>query len=426
MKNIIKDRLNRISDLNERKIYKKIIVELYEELIDYNMNMHEKLEGRIYNEIDDPIDKFYIYSTVMDITEIDPISDFFHPIVQDDLNLLTFDMKEVAQKLQSDSEIVISTIFLKCDYLLFQEIINNDKNYKGFIKTNKDIYEINIKLKQSMKYIKEIQNLYHVFQLNLIEWNTINCPYAYRFADVILNSSINLKQNEEIKEIIIDLAEYEKYKNINKIPVWNIKRIKVQDKSYPMPAQDRINHEHKISLSETGIQNKYMLALENEEFEYTKRYKDELVIISKKSKQFYWNLLQIENISNISRNTLKYNFEVLSNRRDLEVVGKFTSLKSLVIRTRGEIAHLITLYELRKDLSFYDVELVNNYTKTIQTINYNNFIDDNIRDNNSKQILVVKFKADNREEFLIFDKMSFLVSELQILFPEYKCIGELI
>lgn len=426
MKDIIKDRLNRINDLNERKIYRKIMTEVYEELIDYNMNMYEKLEERIYNEIDDPLDKFYIYSTVIDISDIDPISDFFHPIVQEDLNILNFDMKEIAQKLQSGNEIVISTIFLKCDYLLFQEIINSHKSYKGFIKTNKDIYEINIKLKQSMKYLKEIQNLYRVFQLNLTEWNTINCPYAYRFADVVLNSSVNLKQDEKIKEIIIDLAEYEKYKKINKIPMWNIKRIKVQDESYPMPAQDRINREHKISLLETGIQNGYMLAMENEEFEYTKRYKDELIIISKETKQFYWNLLQIENVSNISKNNLKYNFEVLSNRRELGFVGKLASLKALVIRTRGEIARLMTSYELRKDLSFYDVELVNKYNKVIQTINYNNFIDDNIRDNNSKQILVVKFRANNKEDFLIFDKMSFLVSEIQMLFPEYKCIGELI
>lgn len=426
MKDIIKDRLNRISDLNERKMYRKIMTEVYEELIDYNMNMYEKLEERIYNEIDDPLDKFYIYSTVIDISDIDPISDFFHPIVQEDLNILNFDMKEIAQKLQSGNEIVISTIFLKCDYLLFQEIINSHKSYKGFIKTNKDIYEINIKLKQSMKYLKEIQNLYRVFQLNLTEWNTINCPYAYRFADVVLNSSVNLKQDEKIKEIIIDLAEYEKYKKINKIPVWNIKRIKVQDESYPMPAQDRINREHKISLLETGIQNGYMLAMENEEFEYTKRYKDELIIISKETKQFYWNLLQIENVSNISKNNLKYNFEVLSNRRELGFLGKLASLKALVIRTRGEIARLMTSYELRKDLSFYDVELVNKYNKVIQTIDYNNFIDDNIRDNNSKQILVVKFRANNKEDFLIFDKMSFLVSEIQMLFPEYKCIGELI
>lgn len=425
MKNIIRNRLNRISDLNERKVLKKIITDVYEEIIDYNMEMYKKLEKRIYDEIDDPLDKFYIYSSVMDISDVDPISDFFHPMIKDDLNEL-LNMKELGEKLRNDEKIPIAQVFLKCNYLILKEILNKNKIYKGYIKTDKNIYDINIILKQSMKYIKEIENLYHIFQLNSTEWNTLNCPYVYKFVDIILNSSVNLKQEEEIKEIIVDLEDYEKYKLINKVPVWNIKKINIQDKTFPMPAEDKINNEHIISLSNTGNQNGYMITLENKEFKYLKRYDSDLVIISSLTEQNIWNLIQIENISNINNNIINYDYETVSNKKNLDFIGKFTSLKSLVIRTKGEIARLMTSYELKKDLSFYDIELVNTYSEIIQTMDYNDFIDDNIRVDDFKKILIVKFKTNNKEDFLIFDKMSFLVSEIQMLFPEYKCIGELI
>lgn len=57
---IIKNRLNKISDLNERKMMKRIF-EVYEDITNYNMNMYKELEENIYNEIKDPSDKFYIY-----------------------------------------------------------------------------------------------------------------------------------------------------------------------------------------------------------------------------------------------------------------------------------------------------------------------------------------------------------------------------
>ena len=40
--------------------------------------------------------------------------------------------------------------------------------------------------------------------------------------------------------------------------------------------------------------------------------------------------------------------------------------------------------------------------------------------------MLVKFEAHNKEDYLMLDKMSFIVSEIQILFPEYHCIGEII
>lgn len=426
MKNIIKSRLDKISDLEERKIYKKMVQNIYQEVVIYNMDMYEKLEKQLYTEIYDPLDKFYVYSTVLDISDVSSKSNFFHPVIKDDLNLNDFDTQEITKKLKNGFEVIISTLFLKCNYLIFNEIIISNRQYKALIKTNKDTYKVNVKLKQSMKYIKKIQNLYNIFKLNSIEWNTINCPYAYKFVDIILDSFINLKQGEKIEQITINLEEYDKYKQVNKIVCWNIKKIKVYDNTFPMPIEDRINYEHSISLSQFGIKNGYMISEDKNKFEDKKIYEDNFIIVSKIKKLCSWNLIKIENLSVIDNKDLNSNYEILSNKRNLGFIGRFWSIKSIVIRTRGEIARLISSYDLGEDLLFLDIELTDNYNKVLQTVNYNDFINDEIRINEYKKILILKFKAHNREDFLIFDKMSFLISEIQMKFPEYRCIGELL
>ena len=98
----------------------------------------------------------------------------------------------------------------------------------------------------------------------------------------------------------------------------------------------------------------------------------------------------------------------------------------MVIRTRAEIARVLQFYELSKELAFYDIEIRKTYKKQPQTVNFNSFIDDNIRNDHYKDKAILTFKSSVRNDFLIYDKMSFLVSEIQFLFPEYKFIGELI
>lgn len=424
MKDIIQDRLNRISDLKERRLLKEILFDVYENVVEYNLMMYEQLEKRIYDEIDDPLDKFYIYTSLELGSSVDPISDFLHPIVDSDIEEMTYDIEEINKKLQHNEEMVLTSIFMKCNYLMIKEILEQEKTYKGFVRTDKDIHEIQVTLKQSEKYIHEIEKLYHIFQYNGILWNTVNCPYAYKFVDIVLSSSLKFKAGEKITEITIDLVEYEQYKVVNAIPLWNVKTIMVQDKSFPMPAKDRINYDHVVSLSDLGTQNGYMVGLNNRDFMYCKQQEQDLVILSSSDSQQQWELIQIESPFNSRQKDFTY--ELMSNKRDLGFLGRYASVKSMVIRTKGEIARLLQSYELSKELAFQTVEIKERYEKEKETTDYNSFVDDNIRIDAYKKIMLLKFKAEDREDFLVLDKMSFLVSEMQILFPEYKCIGTLL
>ena len=136
-------------------------------------------------------------------------------------------------------------------------------------------------------------------------------------------------------------------------------------------------------------------------------------------------MVKIENSKNLKTRE-QFHYEVLSNQRKLGFGGRYTTVKSLVIRTKGEIARLLEAYEAGRELVFQDTEILESYAKPQQTMDCNHFIDENIRADRFKRIMVIKFQAKDREDYLVLDKMSFLVSEVQLLFPEYRCIGEIV
>ena len=97
MKQIIQQRLNHVTSLEERRLLRNVLEDVYSHIVDYNMDMYDKLEQRIYNEMDDPLEKFYIYCTILDRKEIDPISDFFHPILPEEVQKEEYDFAQIAE-----------------------------------------------------------------------------------------------------------------------------------------------------------------------------------------------------------------------------------------------------------------------------------------------------------------------------------------
>ncbi|MDR1067451.1 MAG: hypothetical protein LBL35_08515 [Clostridiales bacterium] len=422
MKDIIESRLELISDLSERRALKKALFDVYKNLIDYNMDMYQRLEKRIYDEIPDPLDKYYIYCSMDYIGDIDPINDFLHPMAPSDLDENVYNLDDMMENVKNGQEVSLLNVFMKCDSTVIDEMLSKDREFNGIIRSNDDVIKIKVKLRRCDKYIKEIERLYKLFQRGDLTWNTVNCPYAYKFVEVALASQVEFQRGSTISEISVDLAEYEKYKIMNVAPLWNIKFITAQDRSFPIPAQDRINYEHVISLEDFGTQNGYIIDSQDDDYMYCKRLERDLAIISPRDGHHQWNLAQIEDVSNNTRQT--FPFELISNKRELGFIGRYSSLKSVIIRTKAEISRILQTYGMSGELLFQDAQVLPYYDKKPETIDCNSFIDDNLRVESLKNFMLIKFRPINRDDYTLHDKMSFLVSELQILFPEYRCVGE--
>jgi len=419
---MIEDRLRKVSSLSDRKLLKDVLFDVYSNLVDYNMSMYERLEERLYNEIDDPLGEFALYTSLEHLENLDPVSEFLHPMIPTDASP-NIDLRGIGEDFAEYSENIIASVFMECSSGEISRFLKEQKLFKGKVTTNQSVHDITAMAKPCNKYINQIENLYRVFQKNSVIWTTVNCPYAYKFIDIVLAAPVNLAEDEIISEITVDLGEYDKYKKVNMIPVWNVKTVETAESSFPMPAIDRINFEHHLPLEEFGVQNGYLIASNNPDYSYTKRLEKELIAISADDSKNIWQLLQIENISNMKKRNMAY--EMFTNKRDMGFVGRFASVKSIIVRTMGELDRILCSYEQSKTVKFLDLEILEPCEIPHEAINYNSFIDDNIRRKDAnKKIMRLMFKVTSGKSFLGYDKISFLVSEVQMLYPEYKCIGE--
>lgn len=422
MKDIIIDRLNKIEDLEQRKILKNIMQGVFTNLIDYEENIFKDIEARVFNEIEDTGKKYDIYITICHKNKVDPVDEFLHPIFEEDIEDKKYDIKQILQKLKNKEKVSIFTVFMNCSYITIKELMDNERSYEGKLITDKGIYKIEIKLEQNKKYMNEIEKLYDIFQRNSLSWRTINNPYANKFFDVTLTKCEGITEEEEIKEISLNLEEYEKYKMIDIVPLWNIERVNLKSSGFPVPAIDKVNFEHLLSLKKLGVCNGYLVDAE-EDVRYIKRTENELTIVSPKEKAGSWSVLKI--VKQKVEQIRECEYKLVSNSRIDGFINRFSQKQASIIRTRGEINRIINSFEASKDFELAAIE-IDDKKEMEMTYDMNCFIADDIRLGDNKKIMRLKFATHLKDSPIVHDLISFLVSEIQLYFPEYKCEGELI
>ncbi|NLD47642.1 MAG: normocyte-binding protein [Clostridiaceae bacterium] len=425
MKDIILERLSKMEDLEQRRLLKDIMSGFFSNLTDYQEASNRNLEARIFNEIEDSEKKYNIYFTVCDKNNVDPVDDFLYPVFPEDMEEITFDMNTILEGLRKNVDVRLFTLFMKCDYPTIKKLLLSKKSYPGVIITDEREYRIKVSLEQNPKYFNRIQELYDVFQKNTTPWKTVNHPYSNKFFEVVLTECEGMMgENEEIREIEISLGEYDKYKMPAVVPLWNIRKIGLKCEGFPMPAVDRVNYEHVLSLKKLGTENGYLIDAKEHIIKFIMRMEEKLIIVSPEEKAGIWDVLKVNQYYNDSYQ--KNEYEMVTNSRKQSFINKFAGKQSAIIRTKGEIARIVNSFEASRYFSLEDIEIRQSKSVNATTYDMNSFITDDIRVGNDKKIMNLKFRTSDYDSFIVHDILSFLVSEVQMYFPEYECEGELI
>ncbi|MDP4180490.1 MAG: normocyte-binding protein [Bacillota bacterium] len=422
---IIPDRLNKMKDLQQHKLLNDIMRDFLCNLIDYQDTANRNLEARVFNEIVDEESRYNVFITIYQKEDVSPIDEFLFPVFAEELETKQMSCGDILNGINSSEDIKLSTIFLKCDYTQIREIVKSARKYSGEIITDRKKYRIKVKLEQNKSYSAEIENLYNIFQKNNIPWKTINNPYLNKFYDVILTGCEGmLEEDEEIQEIRFNLEEYEKYRMSDIVLMWNIQKLNQKSDGFPMPAIDNVNYEHVISLKKLGLENGYLVDVDETLVKYIKRTEEELIIISPMELANTWDILRIS--QNPAEQNRKTKHELISNRRNPSFINKFAQKQSSLIRTKGEIARISNSFQVSRYFELVSIEIIPGKIGSATTYDFNSFIIDDIRIGNDKKVMHLKFRTDHMSNYLIHDLLSFIVSEIQMYFPEYECEGELI
>ena len=123
----------------------------------------------------------------------------------------------------------------------------------------------------------------------------------------------------------------------------------------------------------------------------------------------------------------QYDYEIMSNKVKISFSNRMFQGISQKIKTKTDLARVVDSYEVSRFLKFKDTKLINIMDRTLkETYEVNDFIVDEIRDSNVKKVLILSFEAQEKNNYLNYDILSFIISEVQFIYPEYECEGRLI
>lgn len=424
MKTYLEKRMLEITNLDDRVLFKEIVGKMLLDVYQYNQSAYEALEEKILNECSWNQNEHAVYISMTDRHHYDATDLFMHPMLPRDTKKVEVSYDDVKKALNKGERFRLYTVFLKASVPYIYRITHEERTFKGSIKTQKREYAASFSVKQNEEYMDLIKELYYIFGANYKPWVSICEAYLTKMLDVCLCSVEQMADGEEITGIQVDFEEYHKQIHYDMVPLWNLQPLSEKTSTYPTPSIDKANFEHQIFSYRLKEGCEYLIRNTDVEITNIRRQYGDLFITCPIEKPREWQLYQI----NGRKGTEQFLYPILSNQYKESFSGNITEMFRKSIKTKSELARLIESFEYQDYVKFRDIHIMDDMPESCAASNYNmdGFIQDEIRIGNSSQTLVIDFDAADSNNYLNEDIMSFLVTQVQKIFAEYRCVGRLV
>ena len=403
----------------ERALFRESSLETFDMLEKNIKNRMNNFEAKILSSGK----KKEKYSTVVSI--LVPRDDYylyemkFSPMLEEDA-------EEINSKFfKSEEEFFLKKILLDIGT---EEIDKYDKMiFNGTLMVGEIRIDVLFKLEQDIEYKEKLKELYDVFCLNNVGWRTCNIPYINKVFKVVLTEypealkNMVFSEQEEIK-VEIEIKELEKKIIKNHIILWNIKKNVLVGAGDIHPTKNRIHSEHYMTFDD--VQSMYLCPEEQCHIYNVEERSDTVVIITDSSKKIKWRFLKIHEIDTITLSSLKY--PVFENKMNENFLNKLRKESWSRLRNIGEVKRLVYSFEsVVERLELEKIELDLKFSEKILTMELNGFIEDEFSLKGRKNNMILYFKL-KKPDIYSYDILNFILSELQLYFAEYNCIGILV
>lgn len=417
MQHILKIIENDLKSLtkDEREEFRAAILKSFMKITEGIEEKITSFEKKILETVGDTKENIDIFVALISKDEYYLYEDKLFPMIENE-EISLKDILQTNQKKYKDVYLSISSD--KIDQY-------HEKVLDGTIIVNEKEFKVKVKLVLNSKYEEQIKKLYEVFNLNNLKWKTVLNPYLKKIFTIEIieyeeGLATILDGNEKLN---IDKEELENIWYEDILLCWNIKEKKVLGEGIIRPTKDRIHLENILNFSSN--KNVYIYPLENCHIYLVEKINQEQVrIISEDKKNIIWKIWEIQDIDEEKIKKLK--FKSFNNKMELHFINKLKLEKDLRIRTMTELERILNSFSIFKKYFIFITAIVENEEKdNIIGYDVNPFILDEFRLKGYQKNLKIKLKALQNDEFTV-DILSFIVSEIQLYFPEYKCIGEVI
>lgn len=410
-----------IESLEERKQLKEVLGHVFKNLYQHVEEEYEALEKRILNELTFDRRKIAITTGLIKKSYYDPTDTSLVPMRESDLEDKVITMEDILLSLEEKIPFYLYTIFMELDYLVIKELRRTERRFSGIVKTTKGEHKATFTIKANTSYLQMIEQLYHIVNNNYLPWHTVCCSYLHKLFDVYICSIENWDSEGDVEEVRINFEEYASLVHYDCIPLWNIRKVVEKTSSYPEPCMDKVEYEHTIYKYKLDEDASYLVATADIPISNIRSLGGDLVITCKEANPNKWLLYRL-GATLSDHNT----YQPMTNAIEDNFTDYLFDRYKNTIKTKTELERLIHAIGYKDYLDFAGIEWVDKEIYDQETYNMDYFIEDEIRVGKPHKSLVLKFKPQKQDHYLNRDIMSYIVTHVQHIFPEYHCIGRLV
>ena len=413
VKKYVKKRLLEIKDEDEYALAKSVLYDGLYKMSEVFEERFKSLQKKVYDELESQEESYEI--AVLLLSKNDNVFlRMFFPVSEADVS------KDSAGDIREDSKErtnTVKTIYLNaadsvCKAFAKEKIsvsftINGEKN------------STSVQPKKAVRYRQELGKLNETFSYNGLRWNTVNTAYLDRFFDIDLSTVV-----QNARDVEVDYGKYSDMIKENIYPVWNVEKTLFKSSTFLSPSKDGLYYEREMIRQKD---KEIILCLVQKTDGMVGIRQEEEKIIVKSYEESYADL-EGYHIFDIRYTKEELPAGLISNKRKESLIGRLSANSKDKLHTKAEIERIIEELDIEEYVSLKSCErlvMKKDFLETGKILpDMNNFSSDDFQVTNESPKLILRFLR-NSDSNLCEAMVRYAVSQLQINFDEYICIGVL-
>lgn len=397
-KELLRSRIAQIQDPIQKRLLQDVLVDVFGELLDYTGESFARLEKKIDAERSDPDVNYAIHTGVCKKDGLDNASRSL------------FEIRTNAEQTAG----YLGTLFLACDYPTIRGCLK--RTFCAKVETGLGEYQTTVSLSYCLAYQEAFHWLYRQFMANGRQWHTINCPFMYKMLDITDREGI-VPQEAVIFKVGIDLGELSDFVMDDMALVWNVSEEVCRPRVDVSVAGNVSYYVHRIPWEDSGTG---CLAVPEREEMFSVIFSEhELLVRTRQQAHPQLKLLHIEPMREEKDHTA-LTYAVQTNRRQLRHADRQAAGQPRYLWTKGEVVRILSSYETFRDFELIDI--CPDRAGEMEAVPMNPFLKVQSLLKQKRKLAVILHAKDSTDIFR-YEKMYFLLAELQLCTEEYEWTG---
>lgn len=407
----IQERLREIDDLDERREAKVLLAEGLGRMMAWSEGRYAALEERVQRELEAPWRPFHTYTTIIGREDYDPINSFWAPLCMEDLQ---------AGPGQGGRE----TVYLAADDAACRAFLQ-----AGVVEAQdaRIGQPVRLTVRRPSRYRACLEQLYALFSGNHVPWQTVHLGHLERFFDLFPEGEGDGETGTGSRRVYHFPEErWDGCIRQGMVPLWNIRQIPVRSREFRMPCIDEAFYEHAFYLPEEKGQTDGYLAQAGDEILSIRYEKDKIVLKTRRD--------TLEDIS-VCRlcqagpePSAGYRYPVLTNHRPDSLAARYLQKSGRFLQTPAELGRKVQEFAGGYRMEMAGFEILEKAEEGFLSGDMNGFTGARVFTDDRRKVLLIRLRQAGGYEdgYLLGAQVRYMLSQLQMEFLEYRCMGVVI